>query len=374
MKRSERRLWRSARTLQDLGDLMARWLEGDIGSQPGYQPRYGPEPETTDLIETLAACNRAGYLTISSQPGLITDDLQQRAAVQGFTDDLRMLRRLERLGESAGLLTAVHLTAAPSEPVDGFIATISEGEPCTGFGCHLATSDLYVIWSGCHRTAADAVIASYQVTLIDPEYGRNDLLWTVLDEASGRSGPICTWCGCTEHTPCPGGCTWLPFALEPVCSACSPTPLRVPVMVDEMVDEAAAILNGPALAPDDPVRLSVQSLFRQVMERGMPDLTEQDQERTYQRFLAVLDGHDDDQPECGPEYLDDDSSAGDDFGDGERECAGCGAPYYRSGCDGPYCTWVCAEVGAEADAYVAPVDLVKHQHQSWGWPVGELPF
>jgi len=242
MKRSERRLWRSARTVQDLADLMARWLEGDIGSQPGYQPRYGPEPETADLVETLAACNRSGYLTIGSQPGLITAQVQQRAAVEGFTADVGMLRRLASLAESTGLLIAWHQIPIGVESAEGFTVTLSEGEPFTAFGRQLDIRDLDLIWRGCHWTAVDSVIASWQVALVDPEYGRTDRLLTVLDEAGGRSGPICSWCGCTRNARCPSGCVWMPGFLEPVCSACSPTPVTL------MVDEAAAYLNGPAPA------------------------------------------------------------------------------------------------------------------------------
>lgn len=325
MKLSERRMWRSALTVQDLADLTARWLEGTIGSQPGYQPRYGPDSETADLVETLAACNRAGYLTIGSQPGLITEHVRQRAAVEGFTADMKMLRRLETLAASIGLRTAVHLISAPSEPVDGFKVTISEGEPFTAFGRHLEIRDLAVIWQGCSRTAVDAVAAAYQVTVVDPEYGRTDRLLAVLDEAAGLSGPVCSDCGCTEHTPCPGGCAWMPSSLFYLCSSC------------------------------------YESEFQ----------------GAYQRFMATLgpDGTED-QPETGPVYL-----LRDDFGDAndgdgvENECKNCGAPYFHSGCDGPFCTGACAEVGAEAAAYVAPVDLVKRQHQSWGWPVGDdAPF
>lgn len=82
--------WRAARTLADLGELTARWLEGTIASIPTVMPGYGPDEETADLIPVLAACNRAGYVTTDSQPGekpgrghdgrLWT----QRAAVQGF--------------------------------------------------------------------------------------------------------------------------------------------------------------------------------------------------------------------------------------------------------------------------------------------------
>ncbi|GAA3372255.1 hypothetical protein GCM10017744_103040 [Streptomyces antimycoticus] len=46
MSRADRRRWKSARTVLDLGWLMARWLEGEIASRPGYQPRFGPDKES----------------------------------------------------------------------------------------------------------------------------------------------------------------------------------------------------------------------------------------------------------------------------------------------------------------------------------------
>jgi len=42
MSRCDRRAWEQARTLLELGELVARWLEGDIASQPGYMPDCGP--------------------------------------------------------------------------------------------------------------------------------------------------------------------------------------------------------------------------------------------------------------------------------------------------------------------------------------------
>lgn len=60
MPAAERRLWREAATLDELGELTARWLTGRITSQPGYQPRCGPDDETRDLIHTLARACRAG--------------------------------------------------------------------------------------------------------------------------------------------------------------------------------------------------------------------------------------------------------------------------------------------------------------------------
>ena len=43
MNRADRKLWAAARTLADLGELTARWLEGRIASQPGYAANYGPD-------------------------------------------------------------------------------------------------------------------------------------------------------------------------------------------------------------------------------------------------------------------------------------------------------------------------------------------
>ncbi len=61
--------WRAARTLADLGELTAQWLEGKIASIPAVVPGCGPGEETAELIPVLAACNRAGYVTTVSRPG-----------------------------------------------------------------------------------------------------------------------------------------------------------------------------------------------------------------------------------------------------------------------------------------------------------------
>lgn len=84
-------LWRTARTLLDVGEPMSRWLEGDITYQPGYGGD-GPDPETDQLVAALAAVNRAGYVTTFSQPGEIVEDWYQRAAVDGFCDEATATR------------------------------------------------------------------------------------------------------------------------------------------------------------------------------------------------------------------------------------------------------------------------------------------
>jgi hypothetical protein len=46
MSRADRRRWKSARTLADVGELTAPWLPGEISSLAGYAPRYrGHRPD-----------------------------------------------------------------------------------------------------------------------------------------------------------------------------------------------------------------------------------------------------------------------------------------------------------------------------------------
>src|SRR5579875_366519 len=75
--------WTKATTLQQLGELVAEWLEGRI-SVPIYND--GPDPETEPLIPALAHLNRSGLVTDCSQPGEIDRDGAQRAAVSGYCE------------------------------------------------------------------------------------------------------------------------------------------------------------------------------------------------------------------------------------------------------------------------------------------------
>lgn len=83
--------WWTANSLPALGQLTADWLEGRSLFLPAYCAT-GPDPETTDLIPTLAALNRAGLVTDSSQPGHGPVEgydgrmWLQRAYVSGYTD------------------------------------------------------------------------------------------------------------------------------------------------------------------------------------------------------------------------------------------------------------------------------------------------
>ncbi|MGW0647315.1 DUF6919 domain-containing protein [Streptomyces umbrinus] len=192
MSRSDRRRWKAATTLGELGRLMALWLEGEIASWPGYQPGYGPEEETRDLVPTLAAANLAGYVTIASQPGVDPETgadgavWEQRAAVEGFIRDLALLRRLADAAHAAGLEMEVADSLDTGET--GFTVTTRDGQAYTGFGGHLRRGNLLMIWPGIGRQARDAVLGALRVTLVAPTYGTaaGARVWEVLDSVTHR--------------------------------------------------------------------------------------------------------------------------------------------------------------------------------------------
>lgn len=185
MRRKDRAQWQTARTLGELGELTARWLEGDLASQPGYQANCGPERETLELIPTLARLNRAGFLTDCSQPGeqptigLDGAIWRQRAAVTGFASP-PLAERLAHAARDAGFI--VHSTTAGREKLEDRIAvTTRDGQIVTGFGGRRSRRDLAFQYQECSRAAIRAVCDAMQVTIVDPRWGRNAALWPLLD-------------------------------------------------------------------------------------------------------------------------------------------------------------------------------------------------
>lgn len=172
------RNWNKARTVGDLGNLMADWLEGRISKRPGY---YGSstDEETRALLPTLIACNRAGFVTEGSQPGQDGPAFDgrrwvQRAAVNGWVADEALYQRLVSGARRAGLVVA-----------NGRPMTITEwdGRPHTSCGGRLSGRDLRTIWGGISREAFRAVEQAHEVAIIDPQWGPSDRLWRMLRQA-----------------------------------------------------------------------------------------------------------------------------------------------------------------------------------------------
>jgi hypothetical protein len=185
-RRLDRR-WRQAATVADLAALTADWLEGRLpGEHPGGYDR--PDPETLPLVPTLAAANRAGFVTTGSQPGGTSAEgrvkWRQRAAVQGHIDpDSPLLDRILDGAQAAGVMAIQHGPGVSIGPEIGVVVTEVNGRPHTGFGSRLSRRDLDTVWRGIGREARAAIGHSTQLALIAPDYRDDNRLWRVLDEA-----------------------------------------------------------------------------------------------------------------------------------------------------------------------------------------------
>lgn len=180
MKREDRRRWQEAVTLANLGQLMALWLEGRIGSWPGYASNCPPDEETQHLIRPLAAMCRAGFVTVQSQPGLAGPDYQgkdwrQRAAVEGFVSDRALLARLQSAARS------VDAEVSMDQPI---VATTRAGRPYTAFGGRPSRGQMRCMWPVISKPAYAALEASTHLAIVAPEYGSaGERLWPALARA-----------------------------------------------------------------------------------------------------------------------------------------------------------------------------------------------
>jgi hypothetical protein len=176
--------------LGDLGELMARWLEGEIASRPGYHGE--PDEETEPLIPALAAVNRAGYLTEQSQPGFDGTGYdgarwRQRASVEGFADD-QMYARIREAAEPTRLVLIAHKAGRWRTARPAMTVTDRAGRPCTGFGVRMSRRFLRWLFSECSRPATAALCDAWQITLVDPEWNRDDVLWPLLQDIARTAG------------------------------------------------------------------------------------------------------------------------------------------------------------------------------------------
>lgn len=190
MNRTERAQWQTARTLEDLGALGARWLEGDLDCQPGYD-WGGPDEETLPLVPLLALLNRSGFYTTCSQPGFSGDDddgvpWEQRAYCEGFasaelTGRIQAAARRERLCVSAcdpAKLPRWRVRYSTEIPV-----TRRAGVTVTSCGHQIPRRYIaspHLGWGICHPDAVAALAAAWQVIIVDPAWGRTDRLWRAL--------------------------------------------------------------------------------------------------------------------------------------------------------------------------------------------------
>ncbi len=179
---NEATLWTNARTMQELADLTARWLEGDIS----HCPRYGsPEPETA-ANPHLPRINRLGLWTEDSQPGEQGPTFGQRAYVAGYAAPHTALSLVK-----LGLRTDLVVFATPpgfKTDMGGCVFTgwadgsDLDDNTCVGPIGGVDTWDELVIRSFSAEALSD-VAAAWAVSVLDPVWGRDSLLWPAVVEA-----------------------------------------------------------------------------------------------------------------------------------------------------------------------------------------------
>lgn len=182
--------WQSARTLADLGELTARFLEGELEQTPTHGAP--PDEETGPLIPVLAAVNRAGFVTGHSQPGIPLDGqgCAQRAAVSGYVSN-------DAFADLMAAITAADtelLITAGRGPMDDWgpaiTITLDVGEEFTWDGGGMSRSTLNLNYrEHCHQDAIEELEKAWQVTLVDPEWGRDDQLWPLLEAFAAARNP-----------------------------------------------------------------------------------------------------------------------------------------------------------------------------------------
>jgi hypothetical protein len=145
-------------------------------------------------VPVLAALNRAGWLTDVSQPGWgpgIGYDgatWAQRAGVSGFTDPW-LAGRIEAAARAAGLIVIRHDGAGRWwwQRRGGVTVTTRADRPYTGFGDRWTRGELGSRYAECGTLAIAGIREAVQLIVVDPQWGRDDLLWPVLmDVLRGR--------------------------------------------------------------------------------------------------------------------------------------------------------------------------------------------
>lgn len=177
--------WDTAQSVAELCELTARWLEGGILEHPGYYGR--PDPETTDLVPVLAMANRAGFLTINSQPGYLGAGIEARAFVDGLCDVATAERLFAACDASIPPLRyEVTQPAGWSRVRPGFrevpVSRHTGGPYFTAIG-PWHERDSRATYGGVPAATYKQLRSLWYIVLFDPYWGPTDTLWNTLSTA-----------------------------------------------------------------------------------------------------------------------------------------------------------------------------------------------
>lgn len=189
VSRADLKRWQAARTLTDVGNLMADWIQGKITSRPGY---CGPTdldlPET--LVPLFAGLCRAGFVTHQSQEGFSGYGYDgewwvQHAFAEAFTTEA-VVDRLHETAPSRLLVISHDPAGLPTwryRRDSDFAATVRAGRRYTGAGSSLPRRHIrhpHIGFGACGREASDALCSAWQVTIADLAPGPETFLWDYL--------------------------------------------------------------------------------------------------------------------------------------------------------------------------------------------------
>lgn len=172
MSRADAARWRRCSTMEDLGETVIAWLNGEVEQTPGHCGP--PAAETIPLIPALTVLNRGAFITDNSQRADSRGDRTWNTWVCGFASDE---------------VLAVLAVAVVGTPL---LLTACRG--CS-HECHLRADewwhcpwkDAADFWAQRCPLAADEIYGCWYVEVSDPEPGRNDLLWPLLAAARRRA-------------------------------------------------------------------------------------------------------------------------------------------------------------------------------------------
>ena len=168
--------WKRAQTFAELCELGARFVEGRERSFPGWGAAH-LDAESAALVPVLAQLNRAGFLTLASQPGTRrgSDGCEQRAFASGFcrAADARKLR---------GLRVRCFARGGPGRA--GVAVTRKAGRARVLAGHNAFESELELFRGEVGERALAQLAESVYWSAWDPVWGREEVLWRELARVS----------------------------------------------------------------------------------------------------------------------------------------------------------------------------------------------
>lgn len=183
--RKEESPWSEAKSLEDLGEVTARWLQGEGFEHPLYGG--GPDEETAEILADLVLLNRRGLVTTFSQPAEPIDNtgFGQRAAVEGYASE-ELARRIATVTLHTDLL--VFLYRPGWEGGYQVPITLSEHHPYSWCGAVWGDEELIHWMKVCFEEGMLTLCGAWTVVAIDLKWGRKRRLWRELRRVTNPRG------------------------------------------------------------------------------------------------------------------------------------------------------------------------------------------